>query len=422
MARTQVKAQNILDHSLTGASFRSELQIYDETANYSVDDEVLWQSAVYKALVSITGGIEGDLSHAPDISPYWEIKQGILFAVYPDTIQTFDNNRITVLYNQIRYNNPACSLDTNTGTITIGEDGVYIIGVTQTNEDQPGSNDRSTSYTFLQIDKNDGNGFQDVPNWKIAGYHRMEADGETTGYSSMPIELNQNDKIRIQTVEKDTADGCQTVPDGCNLIMWAPQGSRGPKGEKGDKGDPGSGTTMVVQDEGTSIPNSPHSTLNFKGDSVTVTDAGSGVAEINVIPKYEFIQTVWAEENAGLNANSYEWAFGNGANTPLHYGCPIYVPSGYTAEVVALGLIVSSDDQTVNATVQCEVTDSSNNMNSVGSVTADYGGTGVNRAISELSTPYSIGNAYSVNFKTTSVSGSSKGPNVATAYIKFKEI
>jgi hypothetical protein len=418
MPRTQIKHDDMANRTLTGASFRSELNIYDETSNYSIDDEVLWQGAVYVASVTITGGDEGDLTHAPDISSDWEVKTGILFAVYPGSAQTFDNNRISVLYNNIRYDNPGCSLNTTTGEITVNEDGIYIIGVTQTNTDVPGTGDRSTSYTFLQID--DGSGYQDIPNWKIAGYHRMDADGETTGYSSMPVELNQNDKIRVQTVEKDTAGGCQTVPDGCNLILWAPKGARGPKGEKGDTGNTGSGSTITVQDEGTSIQNTPHTTLNFVGDSIEVTDAGSGVAEIVVNPKHEYIQTIWAEENAALGSDAYEWAFGNGASTPSNHGPAIYVPSGYTCELVAIGLCVSSSSGDVIAEVKVEV-----DLSSVSeTVTVDQttgSGTQSNRNIQELTTPYTITNMQVLNFKTVSVSGSTQGPNVATAYIRFKK-
>ena len=31
---------------------------------------------------------------------------------------------------------------------------------------------------------------------------------------------------------------------------------------------------------------------------------------------YSYMVPIWAEENGGLGNNTYEWAFGNGANTP----------------------------------------------------------------------------------------------------------
>ena len=44
----------------------------------------------------------------------------------------------------------------------------------------------------------------------------------------------------------------------------------------------GAGGSLTIQDETTVIPNNPHTTLNFTGPGVTVTDAGGGVANINV--------------------------------------------------------------------------------------------------------------------------------------------
>jgi hypothetical protein len=62
----------------------------------------------------------------------------------------------------------------------------------------------------------------------------------------------------------------------------------------------------------------------------------------------EYMYSVWAEENAALGAsNTYEWAFGNGANTPSDGGMTIYVPSGWTAEVVAMSLRVGGGTATV---------------------------------------------------------------------------
>lgn len=47
---------------------------------------------------------------------------------------------------------------------------------------------------------------------------------------------------------------------------------------KGDKGSSGSGTTIIIQDNGSSIPNTPHSELNFI--KMQITDTGSGQVNI----------------------------------------------------------------------------------------------------------------------------------------------
>jgi hypothetical protein len=46
-----------------------------------------------------------------------------------------------------------------------------------------------------------------------------------------------------------------------------------------------------VQDEGSNVANTPHTTLNFVGSPVTVTDGGSGVATITMIFGQFFSQT-----------------------------------------------------------------------------------------------------------------------------------
>jgi hypothetical protein len=45
----------------------------------------------------------------------------------------------------------------------------------------------------------------------------------------------------------------------------------------------------------------------------------------------EYMVPIWAEENATLNDGGYEWAFGNGANSPSNAGIAIYVPLSMSA-------------------------------------------------------------------------------------------
>lgn len=107
---------------------------------------------------------------------------------------------------------------------------------------------------------------------------------------------------------------------------------------------------------------------------------------------------IWAEENATLGAsNTYEWAFGNGANTASNEGVMLYVPSGWTCTCVAMGaqigtasssatieLVVNGTPQGANANI--ELTDAANGL-------------------VELSTPLPLSNGDRINFRTTSSSG-----------------
>jgi len=49
-----------------------------------------------------------------------------------------------------------------------------------------------------------------------------------------------------------------------------------------ERGLDGSGTSLNIQEEGTSVPNTPHSTLNFVGERITAKDSGSGVATVTI--------------------------------------------------------------------------------------------------------------------------------------------
>jgi hypothetical protein len=72
MPRTEIRSSNIIDNGLTGASFDPNIGIYDETKSYTEGDTVIWKSTYYKVTQNITGGQEGDLSNAPDVSASYD--------------------------------------------------------------------------------------------------------------------------------------------------------------------------------------------------------------------------------------------------------------------------------------------------------------------------------------------------------------
>jgi hypothetical protein len=134
------------------------------------------------------------------------------------------------------------------------------------------------------------------------------------------------------------------------------------------------------------------------------TPSGGGGGGTYLVP-------IWAEENSALGAtNTYEWAFGNGANTPAGGGLLVYVPSGQTCEVKAMG--VKMNNTSGSATVELV-------LNGTPQGTAcQVVATGNGGALVELGTPLSISNGDRVNFRTSSSSGTAS-PCTAIAWLEY---
>jgi hypothetical protein len=122
--------------------------------------------------------------------------------------------------------------------------------------------------------------------------------------------------------------------------------------------------------------------------------------------KQEYMIPIWAEENSTLGANAYEWAYGNGANTPIDGGVTIYVPDGFTAEVVAMSLSIGGGSATV------ELIHNGVLKGAAAQVVSD----GLN-TVAEI-TPLAVVNGDLINFHTVAASGTS-APCVVTAWIRM---
>jgi hypothetical protein len=474
MPRTQIRREDIGNQELTGASFDPAMDLYNETVNYNSGDLVIWKTDTYQANKAITRTTEGDLSNNPEVSSDWDKIVPINFVVVPSSTQSFTTTDTVLALDTVVIADPftRVELDTANNALKFNISGNVMIEYSYTAKSE--TTTRTESTCWLEISVDGGSNWSKIGNSTSYAYHRTTGAGATTATMLVPLEVNTDDLIRLVMVN-NTDNSIKTVLGSNKVTVFTTSGVSGPKGDKGDtgqpgdiiwtgpwdnnrtyndneaveylgssyvstannntetpsdtatnwdllasKGDSGSGTTITVADEGTNIQNTPHSTLNFKGDIVTATDAGNGIADITIVPKYEYMMPIWAEENAGLNSNTYEWAFGNGANTPSGHGVTIYVPVGYTAEIVALSLTCQSSGTDLVAEVQCEITDGTGTTRTAGSVTVDQPTNASIKATTELSTPATIVNNETVNFKTVSVSGSTTGPNVVTAFIKYK--
>lgn len=122
----------------------------------------------------------------------------------------------------------------------------------------------------------------------------------------------------------------------------------------------------------------------------------------------EYMVAIWAEENSTLGANTYEWAYGNGANSPQDGGVTIYVPDGWECHVVAMTLRLGSGSATVELLINGVLQDC--NVVSDGQSTTNSSFTAL-----ELSN-----NDY-INFRTTTASGTSS-PNVVCVWLRYREL
>ena len=126
----------------------------------------------------------------------------------------------------------------------------------------------------------------------------------------------------------------------------------------------------------------------------------------------EYTIQVWAEENSALGAsNTYEWAFGNGANTASDEGLIVYVPSGWTCTAIAMTVRLGTSS---TATIELVINGTPQGANANVTVTAGVGGT------NDSFTPVSISSGDYINFRTTSSSGTS-GNNIVSVVLRYVE-
>lgn len=86
------------------------------------------------------------------------------------------------------------------------------------------------------------------------------------------VTLAANDVLTAQVA---MLTGTGTMSEGATFLVQKLEGSQGPSG---------AGSSVSVQNNGVPVAGTPHSTINFTGGSVSVTNAGGGVANVAVNP------------------------------------------------------------------------------------------------------------------------------------------
>ncbi|MCP4123740.1 MAG: hypothetical protein GY751_18480 [Bacteroidetes bacterium] len=140
------------------------------------------------------------------------------------------------------------------------------------------SNNDITADMWLELDS--GGGFGEVPGTRARFFH--DSNMEEGGNASFAIlALSATDVLRVRAQVVDGSDQLDTLANSIRLSIQT-IGKDGAAGATGPQGPAGSGSTIIIEDEGSNIPNTPHSELNFVGAGVTATDGGSGVATITI--------------------------------------------------------------------------------------------------------------------------------------------
>jgi len=151
--------------------------------------------------------------------------------------------------------------NTNRDRFTVLEDGLYQITFSFVVDDESMARVRVNDSTVIPGSEYEGGAVGDVNDTNQAITHVFFAD------------LTANDFVTMQVRARSTFE---------NIFAGAVFTITKQQGATGATGPAGAGTTVVVQDEGSNIANTPHSTFNFTGTGVTATDAGSGVTSINI--------------------------------------------------------------------------------------------------------------------------------------------
>lgn len=142
-------------------------------------------------------------------------------------------------------------------------------------------------------------------------------------------------------------------------------------------------------------------TSNAKIDQVTsdldtrLSNVEEGSGEAGASPVF----AIWAEENAALGTNLYEWAFGNGADVPNGQG--VVVPA---CELFAVGLSLRQGSASVRV---------KHNGTTVATIDSVSDGNFL-----ALVTPVAATQGTVVGFQTSTAAGTA-APNIVTAWYRI---
>lgn len=215
----------------------------------------------------------------------------------------------TLPFNVRRVGDPAFTMDGSGEELAINTAGTYRVDYGCSSSES--SNNDITADMWLERDS--GAGFAEVGGSRARWFHDS-GDEEGSGSGFVIMALASGDTIRIRAQVVDGSDQLNTLPDSLRLSIQT-VGANGADGATGPQGPTGSGSSIIVEDEGAIVAGGPHTNLNFVGSAVAVTNAGGGVADVSVsgfspnIAQYRQTGNLTINTTATtvvLNANDFE--------------------------------------------------------------------------------------------------------------------
>jgi hypothetical protein len=188
--------------------------------------------------------------------------------------------------------------------VTLNVSGTYtIIGYLSTEN----SNHADDAGSRLRLVRDTGGGYLEVPGTRARMANDNEADDSNTGVFSVILDVNAGDKFKLQAERRIGSSTIITITDAGGLVFF----TCGAQGPQGSQGIPGSGSSVTIHDEGSSVTGTPHTILDFVGSGVTVTNAGSGKATVTIPGSTASVfgselQQVESDEESSTTSTSYQ--------------------------------------------------------------------------------------------------------------------
>lgn len=241
--------------------------------------------------------------------------------VYFDAYDSTGGTVITTSWTNVpltveRIKSSVFSHDSSSPEVIINKAGTYIVIARVTTTINTGTNRSDSS---MQIVKDIGTGYVVVPGTTAVMYNRTLNVGENTGTVIVVLELNADDRIKIQAKRDNGTSTLDLLVGGSSLVIFS---TVGPKGEDGADGAPGSGSSITLKKEYTTVSGSPFSILNFTGSSIiNIEDEGGSQAEIYIEPVFGSWYG-WGIDDSQSSTNSTSW------QTKITYTSST-IPDGY---------------------------------------------------------------------------------------------